>query len=129
LPPGPASNGYTILSVALLVVVVAMMVLLPWRRLPGWPTVLVPVAYVWSVCMLILATGTSASGVGIVLLIPLFWCVLFHSRWNSLVVVGSIVLVEIITSLTPVRVTDVVLLGHRSARHGDHARIAKPLAP
>ena len=110
IPPGPDSSGYTILSVALLAVVVAMMAFLPWRRLPAWSSVLVPVAYVWSVCTLILATGTSASGVGIVILIPLFWCVLFHSRWNSLVVVASIVLVEVITSLTPVRAGDAVLL-------------------
>jgi diguanylate cyclase (GGDEF)-like protein len=110
LPPGPSSSGYTALSAGLLVGVCAAMVFLPWQRLPAWSTVLVPVAYVWSGCALILATGTSASGVGVVILIPLLWSVLFHSRWNSFIVVASIVLVEVITSLTPDRVPDAVLL-------------------
>jgi diguanylate cyclase (GGDEF)-like protein len=110
LPPGPSSNGYTALSAGLLVGVLAAAVFLPWQRLPAWSTVLIPVVYVWSVCTLILATGTSASGVGIVILIPLFWSILFHSRWNSFVVVASIVLVEVITSFTPERLTDDVLV-------------------
>jgi diguanylate cyclase (GGDEF)-like protein len=110
LPPGPGSNGYTVLSAVLLVVTAGAIILLPWPRLPAWATVLVPVTYAWAVCTLILATGTSASGVGIVILIPLFWSVLFHRRWDSFVVVASIVLVEVVTSLTPVRAADVVLL-------------------
>ena len=110
LPPGPSSDALTVLSASLLVGALAAAVFLPWQRLPAWPSVLVPVLCVWSVCMLIVATGTSTSGVGIVILIPLFWSILFHSRWNSFVVVASIVLVEIITSFTPERVSDVVLL-------------------
>ena len=110
LPPGPSSSVYTALSAGLLVGVIASVVFLPWQRLPTWPTVLIPVVYVWSVCMLILATGKPTSGVGIIILIPLFWSILFHSRWNSFVVLTSIVLVEVITSFTPERVADVVLL-------------------
>jgi diguanylate cyclase (GGDEF)-like protein len=109
LPPGPASAGYAVLSAVLLGVTAAAIVLLPWSRLPAWTTVLVPVTYVWSVCALILAIGTAASGVGIVILIPLFWTVLFHHRWNSYVVVASIVAMEIVTSLVPVRVSGDVL--------------------
>jgi diguanylate cyclase (GGDEF)-like protein len=109
LPPGPKSAGFTVLSVGLLGFV-AIAILLPWQRLPGWMTVVVPVAYMATVFTLILAVGGATSGVGIVVLIPLMWTVLYHRQWESLVVVGGIVLIEIVTSLTPVRVTDAVLL-------------------
>ena len=58
LPPGPSSNGYTALSAGLLVGVIAAVIFLPWQRLPAWSSVLIPVVYVWSVCTLILATGS-----------------------------------------------------------------------
>ena len=50
---------------------------------------------------LILAAG-SASGVGIVILVPLVWTSLFHRRWESGCIVAAIVAVEVIISLTPV---------------------------
>jgi diguanylate cyclase (GGDEF)-like protein len=67
------------------------------------------VAFVGSVLTLILATGSPTSGVGIVILIPLIWSVLFHRRWESFVVVAAIVGAEVVTSLTPMQVTDAVL--------------------
>lgn len=109
LPPGPASAGYTVLSLVLLVATAGAM-FLPWPRLPAWTTVAVPLVYVGSVLTLILAAGGSTSGVGIVILIPLLWTALFHHRWESFVVVGAIVAIEIVTSLTPVKVPDAVLL-------------------
>jgi diguanylate cyclase (GGDEF)-like protein len=109
LPPGPTSAGYTALSVVLLVAVFASIPLAPWNRLPKWMTILVPVAYVASVLTLILATGSAASGIGIVILVPLIWSVLFHERWESLVVVAAILVTELITALTPVEVTGAVL--------------------
>jgi diguanylate cyclase (GGDEF)-like protein len=78
--------------------------------LPGWTALLPLTAYVGSVLTLILATGSPASGIGIVILIPLIWSVLFHRRWESFVVVCAIVASEIVTSLTPIQVTDAVLL-------------------
>jgi diguanylate cyclase (GGDEF)-like protein len=105
LPPGPKSAGYTALSVILLVSVFASIPLAPWNRLPQWMPVLVPVAYVASVLTLILATGSATSGIGIVILVPLVWSVLFHERWESLIVVATILVTEVITSLTPIEVT------------------------
>jgi signal transduction histidine kinase len=70
---------------------------LPWSRLPGWATVLVPLAYTGSALALTLAGGT-VSGVGIVLLVPLIWTALFHRRWESACVVAAIVAAEIVIS-------------------------------
>lgn len=109
LSPASVSLGYALLSAALLGAVAAAL-FLPWRRFPRWTTVLLPLLGVGWVLTLILATGSSASGVGIIVLTPLIWSVLYHRRWESLVVVGAIVLTEVITGLTPVRVSDAVLL-------------------
>ncbi|MGY6024563.1 hypothetical protein [Streptomyces spinosirectus] len=85
------------LSVALLLACAGSF-LLPWRRLPAWTPVLVPLLYTASVLELILATGV-ASGVGLVLLVPLIWSVLFHQWWESACVVVAIVAVQAVTSI------------------------------
>jgi len=69
------------ISVGLLAATAAAF-LLPWPRLPGWLTVLVPLAYTGSVLALLLAAGPT-SGVGVVLLVPLVWTALFHRTWES----------------------------------------------
>ena len=99
LPPGPTSTWAAVISVVLLLAVAAAF-LLPWPRLPAWTTVFVPLAYTGSVLALILATG-SASGVGVVILVPLIWTALFHQRWESGCVVAAIIVVEVIVSLVP----------------------------
>ncbi|GAA1654470.1 hypothetical protein GCM10009733_059770 [Nonomuraea maheshkhaliensis] len=71
---------------------------LPWARLPSWLPVMVPLACTGSITMLILAAGPS-SGVGIVLLMPLVWSMLFHRRWESACVVAAIVVAELVISL------------------------------
>ena len=100
LPPQPRDPWPVLVSVVLLLATAAAFPL-PWPRLPQWAPVLVPLLYTGSVLALILAAG-STSGVGIVILIPLVWTVLFHRPWESACVVVAIVCVEIITSLTPV---------------------------
>jgi hypothetical protein len=107
LPPGPASTSAAVASVVLLAAVAAAF-LLRWSRLPGWMPVLVPLAYTGSVLCLILAAGTT-SGVGIVILVPLIWTALFQQMWESACVVAAIVAVEVVISLTPVAVPDVVI--------------------
>jgi diguanylate cyclase (GGDEF)-like protein len=109
LPPGPASIGYTALNLALLAAAVGCF-FLPWDRLPSWMTVVMPLLVVAVVLTLVLAIGGSSSGVGIVILVPLVWTALYHRRWESVVVVGAVVLTELITSLTPVQITDAALL-------------------
>jgi signal transduction histidine kinase len=99
LPAGPRSVPAVIVSLALLAATAAAF-LLPWSRLPGWATVLVPLCYTGSALALILAAGT-ASGAGVVVLIPLVWTALFHRRWESACIVAAIVAAELIVSLVP----------------------------
>ena len=107
LPPGVQSQSAVIASIVLLLAVAGSFAL-PWRRLPAWATVLVPLAYTGWVLALILAAGETA-GVGIVILVPLVWTALFHQRWESACVVVAIVTVEVITSLVPTAAADSVI--------------------
>ena len=97
LPPGTRAWPAVTVSLVLLAAT-GLAFLLPWHRLPGWSTVLVPLAYTGSALALALAGGT-VSGVGIVLLVPLIWTALFHRRWESACVVAAIVAAEIVISL------------------------------
>jgi signal transduction histidine kinase len=102
LPPGPRSAWATVISAGLLMASAAAF-LLPWRTLPDWLSPLVPLVYTGSVLALILAAGAT-SGVGIVILVPLIWTVLFQRWRDSCLVLMAIVIVEVIISLTPVAV-------------------------
>jgi signal transduction histidine kinase len=97
LPPGTRVGTAVILSLVLLVAV-ALAFLLPWDRLPARATVLVPLAWTGWALALTLAAGT-VSGVGLVLLIPLIWSVLFHRPWESACVVAAVVAAEITVSV------------------------------
>jgi len=108
LPPGPQSVPGVVVSLVLLGAAAGAFAL-RWERLPGWATVLVPLAYTGSVLALVLATGQSASGIGIVVLVPILWTALFHRRWESICVVGAVVVVEIVSALVPGGVSDSVL--------------------
>jgi signal transduction histidine kinase len=101
----PASAPAAVAVSVVLLLAVAAAFSLPWERLPGWLSVLVPLAYTGSVLALILAAG-SASGVGIVILVPLIWTALFHRRWESACVVAAVVAVMVTVSLTPVAASD-----------------------
>ena len=95
----PGTQAWPAVTVSLvLLAATGLAFLLPWSRLPGWATVLVPLAYTGSALALTLAGGT-VSGIGIVLLVPLIWTVLFHRRWESACVVAAIVAAEIVISL------------------------------
>lgn len=108
LPPDPAPAWAVAVSLMLLLAVAAAFAL-PWQRLPGWLSVLMPLTYTGSVLALILAAGTT-SGVAIVVLVPLIWTALFHRRWESGCIVAAVVAVEVIISLTPVAVPGDVML-------------------
>lgn len=104
---GVQSTPAMIASIVLLLAVAALFAL-PWRRLPAWATVLVPLTYTGSVLALILAAGATA-GVGLVILVPLVWTALFHQRWESACIVVAVVAVEVVTSLVPVAADDAVI--------------------
>lgn len=107
LPVGVQSQPAVIVSIVLLLTVAGSFAL-PWRRLPAWTTVLVPLVYTGSVLALILAAGETA-GVGLVILVPLVWTALFHRRWESACLVVAVVAVEVVTSLVPTAAADSVI--------------------
>jgi signal transduction histidine kinase len=100
LPSGPPHWPEIAASVVLLAVT-AGAVFLPWDRLPGWAPVIVPLLYTASVLPLMLAAGGSNGGIGVVLLIPLVWTVLFHRPWESACLMAAIVVVLLVISLVP----------------------------
>jgi diguanylate cyclase (GGDEF)-like protein len=108
LPPGPTSISEALVAIALLAASAAGL-FLPWDRIPAPLTVLVPLAYTASVLMMVLATGTSTSGIGIVVMAPLIWTALYHRRWESAVVVLAVVVVEVVTAITPVVIPDAAI--------------------
>ena len=89
VPDGDVQSWPEYWSSIALLLVCAGAFLLPWRRLPAWAPVLVPLLYAGSVLELILASGV-ASGVGLVLLVPLIWSALFHRQWESACVVMAV---------------------------------------
>jgi len=97
LESGPLSVLATTISAVLLVAAAAAF-LLPWPRLPAWTQVIVPLLYAGSVLALTLAAGVN-SGVGMVILVPLIWTVLFHQRWESACLVVAVTAGEAVVSV------------------------------
>jgi len=89
-----------VISLVLLLAVAGAFTL-PWERMAGWLTVLVPLCYLGSVQALILAAGYD-SGVGLVVLVPLIWTALFQRGWESGCVIVAIAIVEAVSGMTPV---------------------------
>ena len=83
LPPGPASLPEAIASALILAATAALVVLVPWDRLPAWCDVAVPLLYTASVLPLAQAAGGTYSGILLILLSPIIWTALFHRRWES----------------------------------------------
>jgi diguanylate cyclase (GGDEF)-like protein len=101
LPPGPKSIPEAAVAEALLAGVAASF-LLPWERIPRSFGVLVPLVYTAAAILLDLCEGTTVTGIGIVLLVPVVWTALYHRPWESAVVVVASGVAQIVTSLIPV---------------------------
>jgi signal transduction histidine kinase len=99
--PAPQSMGDLVIG-GVLLFVSGLSLLLPWSSLPEWGTVFVPLTYLAGTVMLILATGSSGSGLGILILAPVVWTALYHRKWESAVVLCALLVALVITSLTPV---------------------------
>jgi diguanylate cyclase (GGDEF)-like protein len=107
LSPGPASITDALISAALLAAT-AMCFFLPWRSLPTWCDLAVPLLYSGSVLALILAVGGSSTGIGLVVLLPLVWTALYLQPWKSVVVVAALTALQIVTTYVPVDIADTV---------------------
>ena len=99
LPPGPSSVAYATASAAILAVTAALVLLLPWDRLPDWCDVTVPLLYVASVFPLIQAAGGEYAGIMLILLSPIIWTALYHRPWESACVSVAALAVVLVVSL------------------------------
>jgi len=109
LPPGPASLPEAIASAVILVVTAALVVLLPWDRLPAWCDVAVPLLYTASVLPLARAAGGTYSGILVIVLIPIIWTALYHRPWESVCVSAAALAVVLTVSLMPDMASPAVL--------------------
>jgi signal transduction histidine kinase len=137
LPPGPASVPYAVASVLILAATAALVVLLPWDRLPAWCDVAVPLLYVASVFPLIQRAGGEYAGIMLILLSPIIWTALYHSRWESACVSVAALAVVLAISLMDAPATTAAALIRRMsawaaltvmiavAGHGLRARIRR----
>jgi diguanylate cyclase (GGDEF)-like protein len=101
LPPGPTSDADGYLSLVLLLITGGLFLLIP-RVLPRRVELVVPLCYLASVLLLILAAGGSSTGIGLVVLLPILWAALNLDFWESLVVVVAVVGIELVTTYSPV---------------------------
>ena len=79
-------------SIGLTVAVVASTPL-PWSRLPVWPQVVPPLVYLLAVALLRDAVGGAASGVGILVLLPVLWVALYGTRAQLLAVLAALAVI------------------------------------
>jgi diguanylate cyclase (GGDEF)-like protein len=107
LPPGPTSHLDAYLSIILLAVSATLFALRS-KTLPRQLLLVVPLCYLVSVLMLILAAGGSSTGIGLVVLLPILWAALTLDMWESVAVVIAVVLVELVTTYSPVDLTTAV---------------------
>ena len=94
----------------ILLVTAALVVLVPWDRLPAWCDVTVPLLYTASVLPLAQAAGGTYSGILIILLSPIIWTVLFGRPWESAVVSAAALAVVLAVSLMPDMASPAVLI-------------------
>ena len=107
LPPGPVSNVDTVASVALLALT-ALLLEISRRTRSLTTALLIPLSYVASALMLILAAGGSTEGIGLIVILPILWASLNLEIFESLIVVLAVAAIELVTSFTPVDVTNTV---------------------
>src|SRR5262245_57440716 len=60
--------------------ILALALVLPWRRLPAWTPVILPIGYLGVVDLLRATGGGFASGYSPLLLLPVLWLALYRSR-------------------------------------------------
>ena len=108
LAPGPRSAIDIWVSLGFLAAC-ALAIRAPWDRIPSGLTVLVPLLFEASVMWLRLGQGGANTGVAIVSLLPVVWTVLYHRRWESFVVVASIVFANLVVALLGKLSSDVIL--------------------
>jgi diguanylate cyclase (GGDEF)-like protein len=108
LSPSTVTFWGAIVSVLLLLLAIGVFLLLE-QTSAKWAFVAVPLIYSGSALALILSAGLT-SGVGLVILLPVVWAALYLEVWQSIVVVGVVVIDEFVTSIAPISVSDSIRL-------------------
>lgn len=105
LSPNSDSISGTAFSLILLSLAVLSFFLFS-KRTDTWTKLFVPLFYSGSVLALVIATGSSSSGIGLVMLLSVVWTALYLEIWQSIVVVAVVVACEFVTSIVPADLTD-----------------------
>ena len=89
-PPTPWQTLQLLLSLALALLVAAAALLVPWVRMAPWTHVLPPLGYLASVALLRDAGAGVGSGVGALVLLPVFWIALYGTRRQLVIVLAAV---------------------------------------
>ena len=73
----PVSDPRVLIAAALLAVVVALALWVPWSRLPAWPQAILPLSYFLIIALLRDASGDSPSVFGPLVILPVTWFALY----------------------------------------------------
>jgi hypothetical protein len=77
-------------SLALTLALGVLALLVPWARLPSWTYVLPPLGYVLALALLRDAGNGGSSGVGVLVLLPVFWLALHGTRAQLALMTGAV---------------------------------------
>jgi diguanylate cyclase (GGDEF)-like protein len=89
--PGLQHTGAYIASSATLALLVAVVVLVPWDRMPVWSRLLGPLLLALWVGLLLASQRTVETGLTPLVLLPIIWVALYHGPWQATVVVIAVV--------------------------------------
>ena len=79
--PGADTRADLFVAACVLFAALAIAVaVLPWRRLPAWSQAAVPIVYFLLVGLLRESSGAASSGFAAMLLLPIIWLALYHTR-------------------------------------------------
>ncbi len=94
LPPGPNNLGAYWASLAIFIACV-LAILLPWQRFPRWAILVPTLAYLVSVCLLLISGGSSptvqstAGGLSVLVLLPVLAISLYYPGSYAVVVITA----------------------------------------
>lgn len=137
LPSGPKHLEPFVVG-SVLMAVVFLTNLLPWRRLPRWAAVLPCCLYVASAALIIFSVGPEQTGMLPILLVPVLWTSLYQRPWQSAAIIIAVELAILSISLVghnprPIIVRRVLFWGAcsvviSSAVHGLRSRLSRAVA-
>ena len=90
LPPNGWSIRPLLASAGLTVLLGVLAVAVPWVRLASWTHVLPPLGYLASLALLRDAGDGAAAGVGVLVLLPVFWLALYGTRAQLAILLAAV---------------------------------------